>query len=249
MHFVVCVKQVPDTTEIKIDPEKNTLIREGVESMINPFDMYAVEEALRLREKLGGKVTAFSMGPPQAEDALREVISMGVDEGILISDLAFAGSDTWATSHTLALALRKIGDFDLILCGNQASDGDTGQVGPGIAAHLDLPQVTYVRKIEAIDDKHVVAERLLESGSGVIDASLPTLKGKIAARKAQIVRWTADDLQADRSKIGLDGSPTRVVKIFTPPSHVQGEILTGEPEEVVSKLVEKLKDTVLMFSQ
>ncbi len=264
MHFVVCVKQVPDTTEIKIDPEKNTLIREGVESMINPFDMYAVEEALRLREKLGGKVTAFSMGPPQAEDALREVISMGVDEGILISDLAFAGSDTWATSHTLALALRKIGDFDLILCGNQASDGDTGQVGPGIAAHLDLPQVTYVRKIEAIDDKHVVAERLLESGSEVIDASLPclltvvkeineprlpTLKGKIAARKAQIVRWTADDLQADRSKIGLDGSPTRVVKIFTPPSHVQGEILTGEPEEVVSKLVEKLKDTVLMFSQ
>ncbi len=264
MHFVVCIKQVPETTAVKINPETNTLIREGIECMVNPFDMYAVEEALRLREKLGGKVTALSMGPTQAEDALREVISMGVDEGILVSDLAFAGSDTWATGHTLAMALRKIGDFDLILCGNQASDGDTGQVGPGIAAHLDLPQVTYVRKIEAIDHKHVVAERLLENGYEVIDASLPclltvvkeineprlpTLRGKIAARKAQIVRWTAEDVQAERSKIGLDGSPTRVVKIFTPPAQVQGEILTGKPEEVVSELVDKLKDTVLMFSQ
>ena len=148
MHIVVCIKQVPDTADVKIDPKTNTLIREGVVSIINPFDMYAIEESLRLKEKLGGKVTAITMGPPQAENALREAIAMGVDAGILVSDRAFAGSDTWATSYTLALALKKIGDYGVILCGKQASDGDTAQVGPGIAAHLDLPQITYVRKIE-----------------------------------------------------------------------------------------------------
>lgn len=260
MHFVVCIKQVPDTTNVRINPETNTLIREGVESIINPFDMYAIEESIRLKERTGGKVTALSMGPPQAEAALREAISMGVDEGILVSDRAFAGSDTWATSYTLVMALRKINDFDIILCGKQASDGDTAQVGPGIAAHLDLPQITYVRKIEEIDEKHVVAERLLEKGHEVIDSPvpclltvvkeineprLPSLKGKMAAKKAQIVTWTAEDIQADEKKIGLDGSPTKVVKIFSPPPREGGEILTGEPHEVAAGLVEKLKDVVL----
>jgi electron transfer flavoprotein beta subunit len=260
MHFVVCIKQVPDTTDVKIDPETNTLMREGVESIVNPFDMYAIEEALRLKEKMGGKVTALSMGPPQAEAALKEAISMGADEGILISDRAFAGSDTWATSYTLAMALKKIGDADVILCGKQASDGDTAQVGPGIATHLDLPQVTYVRKIEEIDDKHVVAERLLENGYEVIDCPvpclltvvkeineprLPSLKGKMAARKAQIPTWTAEDVQAGKDQIGLDGSPTKVVKIFTPPPREGGEMLEGEPQEVVRQLVEKLKEVVL----
>ena len=264
MHFVVCVKQVPDTTEVRIDPETNTLIREGVESMVNPFDMYAIEEALRLKDKLGGKVTALSMGPPQAEAALREVISMGVDEGILISDRALAGSDTWATSYTLAMAIRKIGDFNLILCGNQASDGDTGQVGPGIATHLDLPQITYVRKIEEIDEKHLTAERLLEDGYEAIRAPLPclltvvkeineprfpTLKGKIAAKKAEVVMWRAEDIEADLSKIGLNGSPTRVVRIFTPPSRTSGEVLTGTPEKVVSELIERLKEPVVTYSR
>jgi len=264
MHLVICVKQVPDTTDVKINPETNTLIRDGVESIVNPFDMYAVEEALRIKEKLGGKATAISMGPPQAEAALREVISMGVDQGILISDRAFAGSDTWATSYTLAMALKTIGDFDLVLCGNQASDGDTAQVGPGIATHLDLPQITCVRKIEKIDDKHIVAQRLLENGYEAIHAPLPclltvvkeineprfpTLKGKIAARKAEIVRWTAQDIHADESRIGLDGSPTRVVRIFTPPVRTKGQILVGEPEAAASELVEKLKDVVLMFSR
>ena len=264
MHFVVCIKQVPDTTEVKIDPERHTLVREGVESMVNPFDMFAVEEALRLKERLGGRVTALSMGPPQAEAALREVMSMGADEAILVSDPAFAGSDTWATGYTLATALREIGDFDLILCGNQASDGDTGQVGPGIAAHLDLPQITYVRKIKEIDGKHLVAERLLEDGYEVIHAPLPclltvvkeineprfpTLKGKIAARKAEIARWTAEHIRADRSKIGLDGSPTRVVKIFSPPTRTKGEILTGGKEEVASELIARLKDVVIRLSR
>lgn len=260
MHFVVCIKQVPETTDVKIDPCTNTLMREGVPAIVNPFDMYAIEEALRLKEKLGGKVTALSMGPPQAESALREAISMGVDQGILLSDRAFAGSDTWATSYVLAAALKKIADFSVVLCGKQASDGDTAQVGPGIAAHLDLPQITYVRKIEEIDEKHVVAERLLENGYEVIDAPLPclltvvkeineprlpSLKGKMAAKRAEIVKWTAADIGADTGKIGLEGSPTKVVKIFTPPPRGGGEILTGEPEDAVTKLVEKLKEIVL----
>jgi electron transfer flavoprotein beta subunit len=264
MHFIVCVKQVPDTTEVKVDPETNTLIREGVQSMVNPFDMFAVEEAIRLKERLGGKVTAISMGPPQAQAALREVISMGVDDGILLSDRAFAGSDTWATSYALAMALRKIGDFDLILCGNQASDGDTGQVGPGIAAHLDLPQITYIRKIEEIDDKRIVAERLLEDGYEAIEAPLPCLvtvvkeinvprfpsfKGKMAAKKAQIPVWTAQDIQAETEKIGLAGSPTRVVKIFTPPVRTSGTILDGSPDEAVAALIERLAEPVKMYSR
>jgi electron transfer flavoprotein beta subunit len=260
MNIVVCIKQVPDTTDIRIDPETNTLMREGVESIVNPFDMYAIEEALRIRDNHGGTVTAISMGPPQAEAALREAISMGADEGILVSDRAFAGSDTWATSYTLARAIRKKGEVDLVLCGKQASDGDTAQVGPGIAVHLDMPQVTYVRKIEEIEEKRIVAERLLETGTEVIESELPcvltvvkeineprlpSLKGKIKARKAEIEVWTAQDVEADPAKIGLDGSPTKVVRIFTPEPRKGGEMLEGEPEEQVAALVERLKDVVV----
>ena len=260
MHVVVCIKQVPDTTDVKIDPTTNTLIREGVASIVNPFDMYAIEEALRLKAKLGGKVTAVSMGPPQAESALREAIAMGVDEGVLVTDRAFAGSDTWATSYTLAMAIRKIGPFDLILCGKQASDGDTAQVGPGIATHLDLPQITYVRKIEEIDGNRIVAERLLETGYEAVEAPLPcmltvvkeineprlpSLKGKMAARKAVIAKWSAADIQAEKNKIGLDGSPTKVVRIFTPPPRAGGQVLKGAPEEIVPTLVEKLREAVI----
>lgn len=260
MHFVVCIKQVPDTTDVRINPETNTLIREGVASIINPFDMYAIEEALRLKTKMGGKVTVVSMGPPQAETALREAIAMGVDEGILVSDRAFAGSDTWATSYTLAFALKKIGDFNLIICGKQASDGDTAQVGPGIATHLDLPQITYVRKIEEVTEDRIVAERLLENGYEVIESPLPclltvvkeineprlpSLKGKMAAKKAQIIKWTANDLQADPQKLGLNGSPTKVVKIFTPEPRKGGKMLTGEPHEMVAELVNELKEAVI----
>ncbi|MBN2301814.1 MAG: electron transfer flavoprotein subunit beta/FixA family protein, partial [Lentisphaerae bacterium] len=200
------------------------------------------------------------MGPPQAEAALREAISMGADAGILASDRAFAGSDTWATSYTLAMALKKIGDFSVILCGKQASDGDTAQVGPGIATHLDLPQITYVRKIEEITEDKVVAERLLETGYEVIQAPLPclltvvkeineprlpSLKGKMAAKKAEILKWTAADLDVEAGKLGLDGSPTKVVRIFTPTPRGGGEMLKGEPAEVVPQIVEKLKDVVL----
>lgn len=259
MHFVVCIKQVPDTTDVKIDPKTNTLMREGVAAIVNPFDMFAVEEALRLREKLGGTVTALTMGPPQAETALREVISMGVDKGILVSDRAFAGSDTWATSYTLAMALKKIGDYSMIIFGKQASDGDTAQVGPGVATHLDLPQITYIRKIEEVDDKHIVAQRLLEEGHESVYSPLPcvltvvkeineprlaSLKGKMNAKKAEITKWNAKDIDAEPAKLGLDGSPTKVVKIFTPAPRQGGQMLTGEPGEVVHKLVESLKDVV-----
>lgn len=260
MHIVVCIKQVPDTADVKIDPKTNTLIREGVASVINPFDMYAIEEAIRIKEKKGGKVTVLSMGPPQAESALREAISMGADSAVLLSDRAFAGSDTWATSYTLAMALRKLGHFDLVLFGKQASDGDTAQVGPGVAAHLDLPQITYVRRIEELTAGMVAAERLLDDGYEVIESPLPcvltvvkeineprlpSLKGKMAARKAVIATWGAKEIDADPKQIGLDGSPTKVVKIFTPPVRVGGEILSGEPLECVQKLAAALRDVVV----
>ena len=263
MHIVVCIKQVPDTADVKIDPKTNTLIREGVASVINPFDMYAIEEAIRIKEKKGGKVTVLSMGPPQAESALREAISMGADSAVLLSDRAFAGSDTWATSYTLSMALRKLSPFQLVICGKQASDGDTAQVGPGMAAHLDLPQITYVRKIEEIADDHIVAERLLEDGTEVIRSPLPclltvvkeinepripSLKGKLAAKKAQITVWKSADLGCDPAGLGLDGSPTKVVKIFNPPPRAGGEMLKGEPDEVVRQLVAKLKDAVVAAS-
>lgn len=258
MNIVVCIKQVPETGDVKIDPTTNTLIREGVASIINPFDTYAIEEGVRLREKFGGKVTVLSMGPPQAQEALREAISVGVDEGILISDRVFAGSDTWATSYTLAKAIAKIGNFDIILCGKQASDGDTAQVGPGISTHLDIPQVTYVKKIEEIKDKVARVERMIEEGFEIIEVPLPclmtvvkeineprlpSLKGKMRAKKAEITTWTAKDLDIDTSKIGLDGSPTKVIKIFTPPPRKGGQILKGEADKVASELARLLIGT------
>jgi len=259
MNIIVCIKQVPNTTNVKIDPETNTLIREGVESIINPFDTYAIEEAVRLKEKLGGKVTVITMGPPQAESALKEAISLGCDEGILISDRAFAGSDTWATSYTLAMAARKIKDFHVIICGKQASDGDTAQVGPGISAHLDIPQVTYVKKIEEIDSQKAKVERMMEEGYEVIETPLPavitvvkeineprmpSLKGKMKAKKAEVIKWAAKDINCDAKCIGLEGSPTKVVKIFTPPPRKGGEILQGATSDVAEKLVDLLKPEV-----
>ena len=257
MIIIVCIKQVPDTANVKIDPQTNTLIREGVESIINPFDMYAIEEAVRTKEKLGGSVIAVTMGPPQADAALREAISMGVDEAVLVSDRAFAGSDTWATSYTLACAIKKIGKFDIIFCGKQAADGDTAQVGPGVSMHLDIPQVTYVKKIEEVTPDHARVERMTEEGYEVIEVPLPvlftvvkeinepripSLKGKMRAKSAQIRTLTANDIDADEKSLGLNGSPTQVVKIFTPPPREGGQMLTGSTEEIVDKLVEVLKN-------
>ena len=259
MNIIVCIKQVPETTDVRINPETNTLIREGVKSIINPFDMYAIEEAVRLKEKFGGKATVITMGPPQAEAILREAISLGIDEGALVGDRAFAGSDTWATSYTLAGAIKKLGVFDLIICGKQASDGDTAQVGPGISTHLDIPQVTYVKKIEEVKDKSMRVERMMEDGFEIIELPLPglitvvkeineprlpSLKGMMRAKSAKITIFTQKELNLDAQNIGLCGSPTQVVKIFTPPQRTGGQMLTGEVPDVVSKLVDLIKDEV-----
>lgn len=259
MNIIVCIKQVPDTTDVKINPETNTLIREGVQSIINPFDAYAIEAGIRLKEKLGGKVTVVTMGPPQAKEALKEAISLGCDDGILVSDRAFAGSDTWATSYTLSQAIKRIGSFDIIICGKQASDGDTAQVGPGISTWLDIPQVTYVKKIEEVSENKIKLERMMEEGYEIIESPLPclitvvkeinelrlpSLKGKMRAAKAEILTYNAKDINADPSSIGIEGSPTKVEKIFMPPKRVGGQMLSGEPDEVAKKIVELLKSAI-----
>ncbi|HDL77369.1 MAG TPA: electron transfer flavoprotein subunit beta/FixA family protein [Lentisphaerae bacterium] len=257
MHVVVCIKQVPNTTDVRIDPETNTLIREGVESIINPFDENAIEAALQLKDSLGAKVTVITMGPPQAESALRDALAMGADEVYLISDRALAGSDTWATSYALSQAIRKLGPVDIILCGKQAIDGDTAQVGPGIAEFLDLPIVTYIRKLEVVDGK-VRVERVFEDGYEVIESPtpvvltvlkemnvprLPSLKGRMRAKRAEIKTLSAGDIEADPALIGLKGSPTRVVKIFSPPRKSGGMKLDGtSPMDAARIVIEKLKE-------
>ncbi|MBI5078976.1 electron transfer flavoprotein subunit beta/FixA family protein [Candidatus Saganbacteria bacterium] len=258
MNIIVCIKQVPDTAEVKINSETNTLVREGVPSIINPFDENALEEGLRLREKHGGRVTVVTMGPPQAGETLRTSVAMGADDVVLVSDRAFAGSDTWATSYTLAQTIKKFGDFDLILCGKQAIDGDTAQVGPGIAEWLGLPQVTFAVKIEVVpEERKIKIERLLEEVNEKVECPLPavvtvvkqineprlpSLKGMLRAKKAEIKTLSAKDIEADARNIGLSGSPTSVVKIFTPAPKGGGEILSGEPGEIVDKLLGKIKE-------
>ena len=256
MNIVVCIKQVPDTTNVRINPETNTLIREGVESIINPFDMYAIEEALRIKENIGGKVIILSMGPPQVEEALRTAISLGADEAILLSDRSFAGADTLATSFTLAKGIQKIGDVGLIFMGKQAIDGDTGQVGPGVAEHLKMPHITDIRKIEEISEKEIVCERLLEEGyvrlkaklpliltvvKEINEPRLPSLRGKMAAKKAEITVWNFEDIGVDDTRIGLNGSPTQVMKIFTPPKPGGGKVFEGEAPDTVKQLIEELE--------
>lgn len=261
MEIVVFVKQVPDTTEVKIDPQTNTLIRQGVPSIVNPFDKNAVEAALQLKEKHGGKVTVISMGPPQAKDALKECIAMGADEALLISDRAFGGADTLATSYTLAAAAKKLGKVDMIICGKQAIDGDTAQVGPEIAEHLGIPQVTYVAKID-VDGETVRVEREHEEGYEVIEVKMPvlltvvksineprypTVKGTMKANRKEIPVWTVNDIEVDAEKIGLKGSPTQVRKIFTPKQRVQGEVIQAETaREAVASLIQKLSDAKIV---
>ncbi len=253
----MCIKQVPDTTDVKINPETGTLIREGVESVTNPFDEFAIEEALLIKEKHGGEVYVITMGPPQAVEVLRNALAMGADQAYLLTDRAFAGADTLATAYTLAMAIERIGDVDLVICGKQAIDGDTAQVGPGIAARLKMPQFTYVSKVREIDPekKRIIVERMLEDGKEVVSGSLPSLMtvvkdineprlpsllGIKRAAKTEIPTWRATDLDADPKKVGFDGSPTWVMRVFTPEQRGGGEILQGEIPEMVSLLVDKL---------
>jgi len=255
MNIVVCMKQVPDTTEVKIDPATGTLIREGIPSIINPDDKSGLEAALVLKDKVGAKVTVLSMGPPQADLALREALAMGADEAVLLSDRAFGGADTWATSTTIAAALRKLG-FDLIVCGRQAIDGDTAQVGPQIAEHLGIPHVSYVSELELAGDA-VVVKRVFEDGYQRIKARLPCLltalkdmnaprymsvAGVFDAYKKDIQVWGLADIVVDETNIGLKGSPTRVKKSFTKGVKSAGKVYEVDAKEGARIIVEALKE-------
>jgi electron transfer flavoprotein beta subunit len=257
MKIVVCVKQVPATNDAKIDPETKRIIREGIKAILNPFDNYAVEEGVLLREKYGGEVIVLSMGPEKALLALREAISVGADRAVLLSDRAFGGSDTWATSYILARAIEKIGDVDLVICGKQAIDGDTAQVGPGIAAHLDWLQATCVMGVEDAGPQKIRVRRMHEDGYDICDLHypavitvvkdintprVPTLKGRLASQKSEITVWKPADIGADPDKIGLDGSPTRVVKTQPPASRNSvTQVLTGTARECAMGLVRELR--------
>jgi len=254
MNIVVCIKQVPDTAEVRINHETGTLIREGVPSIINPYDMHAIEAAIRIKEKKGGKVTAVTMGPPQAESALREAISLGVDEAVLLTGREFAGSDTLATSFALASAIKKL-SADMVICGKQAIDGDTSQVGPEVAEFLGIPHIAYVRKIVELQDNSIKVERMMDEGHDVIEAQipllltvvrelneprLPSLRGKMAAKKADIKKWGAADIEAPAEKLGFSGSPTQVKRIFTPEPRGERKMLSGSAEEMVDALIKEL---------
>lgn len=257
MHIVVCIKQVPDTKNVRIDPDTHTLIRQGVECIINPFDLFAVEAALRIKDDNQARVTVITMGPPQAEEALRETLSRGVDEAVLLSDRAFAGSDTWATSTTLAAAIRKIGDVDLILCGKQAVDGDTAQVGPEMATLLDIPYATFAKRIEIMDGGNLKVSRQTDEGvevwklpmpalitviKEVGEPRLPSLRHKMRAKKAQVPAWGVADLGLDPDRVGLCGSYTQVVRVFSPPRRSDRVMIEGTVEEQAEQLIRYLKE-------
>lgn len=266
MRIIVPIKQVPETSAVKMDETTGTMIREGVEAIINPLDLYAIEAALVLRERYGAKVIALSMGPAKAVTALREALAMGVDEAVLISGKAFAGSDTWATSYVLSTAIRRIinqkegphghgPEWGLILCGERATDGDTGQVGPGIASFLNFPVATYISKIEQIEEGVCRAHRLVENGYEIWEIQLPavltvvkeaanprlpTLRGKQRAKKTDIPLWGPEALGIGAQQIGLQGSPTRVVKIFHPQIARGGEKIIAMENPSVPAAVDRL---------
>lgn len=240
MHIIVCIKQVPETSNVQMDERTGTMLREGVESIINPLDLYAVELALELKEAHGGRVTVLSMGPPKADKAVREAIAMGADSGILLSHRALAGSDTYATSFALARAIARLSPFDLVFAGVRATDGETAQVGPGVASLLRLPLATYSSRIVAVVDGKVTVERLVETGYETVRLPLPclltvgkeigcprlpTLKGKQKARRQQVPVWGPTELAVEEEMVGSAGSPTRVVKITRPHITREGQKL------------------------
>lgn len=260
MKIIVPIKQVPETSNVKMDPETGTMIREGVEPIVNPLDLYAIEAAIRLKEHTGGEIIALTMGPTSARKALAEAIAMGCDDGILLSDKKFAGADTWSTSYVLSQAIKKIGRYDLILCGERATDGDTGQVGPGIAAWLDIPFMTYISKILKVTENEVRCERMVENGYEILAAELPclltvvkevnfprlpTLRGKLRSRTVELQTWGPEDIDAHPDFLGLKGSPTRVVKITKPQVARRGKIVAPKDEKelvaAVDGLIEFLK--------
>ncbi len=260
LRIIVCIKQVPDTSQMKFDKETYSLIRDGVPFIINPFDENAIEAGLQIKEKHNGEVIVISMGPMQVIESLRHAIAMGADQAILLSDRRFALADTLATSYTLATAIKKIGGYDIILFGKQSIDSDTAHVGPSVAEYLGLPQITYAKSIN-VDNGKVIAERTLEGYSEIIESPMPvaitvvreinkprhpSLKGVLRAKKAEIPIWTPETIDADISKIGKSGSATVVTGTFTPSLRGKNEILSGTPEEVAEKLFARLREQKLI---
>ncbi|MDD2414377.1 MAG: electron transfer flavoprotein subunit beta/FixA family protein [Eubacteriaceae bacterium] len=261
MNIVVCVKQVPDTNEVKLDPVKGTLIREGVPSIMNPDDKAGLEAALSIKDQNGAHVTVVSMGPPQADDVLREALAMGADEAVLVTDRAFGGADTWATSTTVAAAVNML-DYDLIITGRQAIDGDTAQVGPQIAEHLGLPNVSYAADIK-VDGDSVVVKRVYDDRYHVVKVKMPCLITALgdmntprymtpggvfdAYREKEVKVWTLKDIDVDTDNIGLKGSPTRVFKSFPKALKEPGTVVTpGSPQEAADYIVEKMKEKFII---
>lgn len=264
LHIVVCIKQVPDSREIRIDPKNNTLIRQGVPSIVNFYDKHGLEEALRIKDEQGARVTVVTMGPPLAAKGLKECISLGADEAVLVTDRGFAGADTLATSYVISETIKKVeeqwGTVDMVFCGKQTLDGDTGQVGPGVACRLDLEQLTYVSKVLDVNEVKgtVMVHRLLEDGIEVVETKMPVLltalkelnavrRAKLpgmlrAARYKPMVWTTADFPDLEREKIGLKGSPTIVSKTWVPGIRkINCTMITGEtPEEIAELLSDKL---------
>jgi electron transfer flavoprotein beta subunit len=256
MKIIVCIKQVPEGLDVKVDPETKRIVREGVKSIINPYDLYAIEEGIRLKERFGGEVWIISMGPPQAESAIREAIAMGADYGVLLSDKKFAGSDTLATSYTLSLGIKKIGNFDIIICGRETLDGSTGQVGPGIAVWLGISYICYVSKIIDIKENRIICKRLMEDHYETIKTDLPllitvvkeinepripSLKNMLRAKKIEIPVWKADDLNGNEEFFGQDGSPTRVIDVWTQVIKKEGRKIEGEPEKLADEIINEFK--------
>jgi electron transfer flavoprotein beta subunit len=261
MDIIVCIKQVPNVKEVKWDAETGSLIRKGVPSIINPNDKNAIEAALQLREKHGGAVTVLSMGPSQVEEALREALGTGVDRAVQLTDKQFAGSDTWATAYTLGLAIQKIGRWDLIICGKEALDGMTAQVGPQLAEYLNIPQLTYAMEIEVTDAKVQIKQKLGNFHRN-LQASMPVLitvereinQPRVApidtiiqAYSKEITVWKADDLNGENEHFGLNGSPTKLRKVYTP-KLLKGKVkmLGGEPEEAARKLIQILRQKCMI---
>lgn len=255
MKILILIKQVPETSNVKMDEETGTMIRAGSESIINPLDLYAIETGIQLKEEFGGEITVITMGPPSAEKALREAIAMGCDDGILLSGKEFAGSDTWATSYALSQLIKKQNEYDLVLAGERATDGDTGQVGPGIASFLDIALSTYTSKVLEATDQSVIVERLLEKGYETLKLPLPalltvvkeisyprlpTLSGKQRAKKIELKNYTSENVKIDKTNLGLNGSPTRVVNISHPKVTRNGVFFKMEDEGNPKKAVERL---------
>ncbi|MDD3807765.1 MAG: electron transfer flavoprotein subunit beta/FixA family protein [Candidatus Marinimicrobia bacterium] len=259
MNIIVCIKQVPGTSEVEIDEKTGVLKRSGVDSKMNPYDLYALETALRIREKEGGTVKVISMGPPQAEQVIREAYMMGADDGVLLTDQKFAGADVLATAYTLSQGIKKMGDFHLLICGKMSTDGDTAQVGPEVAEFLNIPHVSNVRKILSVYDEEVITVEmdmsetveiqevlfpcLITVEKDIYTPRLPSFKLKLRTMDKKVHRFGLKDLEdQNRYHYGLNGSPTQVLKVFPPPKKDVNEVWRGSGDELGKRLAEKLKE-------